>query len=162
MGELADGPVLDSDVLIDYLRGAGPGCDLVRDLGRGGGYRVTAVSAFELALARSYRRNPKPVHAVLGAPVLTLTRKAGLRGGALLAELRGRGEQIDVRDALQAGICLETGATLVSRNIHHVKRVSGLRLFHPAEFFEGRGWAGDLDEIRAPEDIPESKWGSAL
>jgi hypothetical protein len=33
---------------------------------------------------------------------LTLTRKAGLRGGALLGGLRRSGEVIDVRDAMQA------------------------------------------------------------
>jgi tRNA(fMet)-specific endonuclease VapC len=130
---LASGPVLDSDVLIDYLRGAGPGRDLVRDLIRGVGYRVTAVTAFELALGRSYRENPRPVHALLATPLLTLTRKAGLRGGALLGELRRSGEAIDVRDAMQAGICLETDMTLVTRNVSHFKRVPGLRLSHPAE-----------------------------
>jgi tRNA(fMet)-specific endonuclease VapC len=133
MGELADGPVLDSDVLIDYLRGAGPGRDLVRALTRGAGYRVTAVTAFELALGRSYRQNPRPVHTLLAAPLLTLTRKAGLRGGALLGELRGSGEGIGVRDAMQAGICLETGATLVTRNVAHFERIPGLQLSHPAE-----------------------------
>jgi tRNA(fMet)-specific endonuclease VapC len=130
---LAGGPVLDSDVLIDYLRGAGPGRDLVRALVRGAGYRVTAVTAFELALGRSYRENPRPVHALLAAPLLTLTRKAGLRGGALLGELRSNGEAIGVRDAMQAGICLETGATLVTRNLAHFERVSDLRLSHPAD-----------------------------
>jgi tRNA(fMet)-specific endonuclease VapC len=133
VGELASRPVLDSDVLIDYLRGDGPGRDLIRSLARASGYRVTAVTAFELALGRSYRDNPGPVHALLAAPVLTLTRKAGLRGGALLAELRQVGVGIDVRDAMQAGICLETGATLVTRNVAHFGRVSGLRLSHPSE-----------------------------
>jgi tRNA(fMet)-specific endonuclease VapC len=133
MGNLASGPVLDSDVLIDYLRGAGPGRDLVRALIRGAGYRVTAVTAFELALGRSYRERPQPVHALLAAPLLTLTRKAGLRGGALLGELRRSGDTIDVRDAMQAGICLETDATLVTRNISHFERVPDLRLIHPAE-----------------------------
>jgi tRNA(fMet)-specific endonuclease VapC len=133
MGDLAGGPVLDSDVLIDYLRGAGPGRDLVRALIQGSGYRVTAVTAFELALGRSYRKNPRPVHAVLAAPLLTLTRKAGLRGGALLGELRRNGEAIGVRDAMQAGICLETGATLVTRNVSHFERIPGLRLSRPGE-----------------------------
>ena len=133
LGELASRSVLDSDVLIDYLRGAGPGRDLVRILIRRAGYRVTAVTAFELALGRSYRENPRPVHALLGAPLLTLTRKAGLRGGTLLGELRRGGETIGVRDAMQAGICLETGATLVTRNVSHFDRVPGLRLSHPAE-----------------------------
>lgn len=133
MGILAERPVLDSDVLIDYLRGAGPGRDLVRKLLRERGYVVTAVTAFELALGRAYRANPRPVHTLLAAPLLTLTRKAGLRGGALLSELRARGSQIDVRDAMQAGICLEADAPLVTRNNAHFDRVSGLRLLHPGE-----------------------------
>lgn len=133
---MAARPVLDSDILIDYLRGAGPGRDLVKVLARGIGYQVTSVTAFELALGRSYRQNPRPVHAVLAAPALMLTRKAGLRAGALLAELRGRGEAIDVRDAMQAGICLETGATLVTRNVSHFERVPGLRLLDPLDLVD--------------------------
>lgn len=128
---MAGGPVLDSDVLIDYLRGAGPGRDLVRALIKGAGYRVTAVTAFELALGRSYRENPRPVHVLLGAPLLTLTRKAGLRGGALLGELQRSGEPVSIRDAMQAGICLETDSILVTRNTSHFERVPGLRLSHP-------------------------------
>ncbi|MBA3864838.1 MAG: type II toxin-antitoxin system VapC family toxin [Solirubrobacterales bacterium] len=130
---MAGGPALDSDVLIDYLRGAGPGRELVRALIRGSGYRVTAVTAFELALGRAYRDNPRPVHALLAAPLLTLTRRAGLRGGELLGELRRRGDPIGVRDAMQAGICLETGATLVTRNLSHFERVPGLVVSHPVE-----------------------------
>jgi tRNA(fMet)-specific endonuclease VapC len=133
---LAGGPVLDSDVLIDYLCGAGPGRDLVKSLAHGVGYQVTAITAFELALGRSYRENPRPVHAVLAAPALMLTRKAGLRAGALLGELRGRGDPIDVRDAMQAGICLETEATLVTRNASHFERVPGLRLSDPLDLIE--------------------------
>ena len=133
MGDLAGGPVVDSDVLIDYLRGTGPGRDLLRSLIRGSGYTVTAVTAFELALGRSYAQNSKPVHALLAVPLLTLTRKAGLRGGALLSELKRRGQAIDIRDAMQAGICLEAGATLVTRNISHFERVPGLRLSHPVD-----------------------------
>lgn len=130
---MVERPVLDSDVLVDYLRGAGPGHHLVRGLLRASGYRVTAVTAFELALGRSYRKDPRSVHALLAAPLLTLTRKAGLRGGSLLQELRGRGEAIDVRDAMQAGICLEAGIPLVTRNTSHFKRIAGLDISHPAE-----------------------------
>lgn len=132
MGELA-GSVLDSDVLIDHLRGAGPGRDLVRSLVQSQGYRVTAVTAFELALGRSYDRDPRPVHALLSVPLLTLGRRAGLRGGELLAELRRGGVAIDFRDAMQAGICLEVGAMLVTRNLGHFERVPGLRVAHPVE-----------------------------
>jgi predicted nucleic acid-binding protein len=94
---------------------------------------VTAVTAFELALGRSYRENPRPVHALLAAPLLMLTRKAGLRGGALLGELRRGGTAIDVRDAMQAGICLETASILVTRNVSHFERIPGLLIAHPTE-----------------------------
>lgn len=133
MGELVTRPVLDSDVLIDYLRGSGPGRDLLRTLTVGGGYRVTAVTAFELSLGRAYRRNPRPVHALLAVPSLTLSRRAALRAGALLSELRERGDSIDVRDAMQAGICLDAAAPLVTRNISHFARVPDLRIVDPAE-----------------------------
>lgn len=65
--------------------------------------------------------------------MLTLTRRAGLRGGALLAELRRSGASLDVRDAMQAGICLDAGVELVTRNAAHFERVPGLRCVHPAD-----------------------------
>ena len=131
---MAGPAVLDSDILIDFLRGQGPGRDLVLSLARGPGYRVTSVTAFELALGRTYRENPRPVHAVLSAPLLTLGRKAALRGGLLLGELRRGGVPIDVRDAMQAGICIEAGATLVTRNVDHFRRVPELDVSHPADY----------------------------
>ncbi|HUB98521.1 MAG TPA: type II toxin-antitoxin system VapC family toxin [Solirubrobacterales bacterium] len=134
MGDVAGPAVLDSDILIDFLRGQGPGRDLVLSLARGPGYRVTSVTAFELALGRTYRENPRPVHAVLSAPLLTLGRKAALRGGLLLGELRRGGVPIDVRDAMQAGICIEAGATLVTRNVDHFRRVPELDVSHPADY----------------------------
>ena len=134
---MAGTAVLDSDVLIDYLRGTGPGRDLIRALVRGPSYRVTAVTAFELALGSAYVKNPRPVHALLSVPLLTLSRRAGLRGGAMLGELRRGGAAIDVRDAMQAAICLEAGATLVTRNLAHFERVPGLDLSHPVELLPG-------------------------
>lgn len=131
---MAPRPVLDTDILIDYLRGSGPGRDLVKKLLAGTGYAVTAVTAFELALGRSYRSNPRPVHALLAVPVLELTRKSGLRAGDLLTQLRDRGQQIDIRDAMQAGICLEFEAAFITRNGSHFARVPGLTISGPGDW----------------------------
>ncbi|HEY5344583.1 MAG TPA: type II toxin-antitoxin system VapC family toxin [Solirubrobacteraceae bacterium] len=128
---MATFPVLDSDVLIDYLRGVGPGSDLVQELSVDLSFRVTAVTAFELALGRGYARDPTPVDALLAAPCLGLTREAAVRAGALLRELRANGVGIDIRDAMQAGICLEAGAQLITRNIRHFARVPGLQAMEP-------------------------------
>ena len=131
VGDVVAAPVLDSDVLIDYLRDAGPGGDLVRRLRETLAFRITAVTAFELSLGSGYARDPAPADALLAAPCLTLTRAAAVRAGGLLRELRAAGEGIDVRDAMQAGICLEAGAPLVTRNVRHFARVPGLRVTDP-------------------------------
>jgi tRNA(fMet)-specific endonuclease VapC len=38
---------------------------------------------------------------------------------------------IDVKDALQAGICLRFGLPFATRNLRHFDRVPGLQLEHP-------------------------------
>lgn len=126
-------PVLDTDVLIDYLRGSGPGVDLVARLGRRG-YLITAITTFELALGTAHRRDPAPVLTLLDAPTLALTPRAGLRGGEALSRLRQRGEGIDIRDALQAGICVDAKRPLITRNLRHFARVPSLTVVSPGEW----------------------------
>jgi len=118
-------------VLIDSLRGSGPGRDYVRAVREQLAFRITAITAFELALSQEYAQDPSSAEALLAAPCLTLTRKAAVRGGALLRELRAEGMGIDVRDAMQAAICLEAGATLVTRHVRHFARVPGLDVSDP-------------------------------
>ncbi len=133
MGDVAGAPVVDTDVLVDYLRGRGPGAELLARLGRGG-YRVTAVSAFELALGAAHRLDPGPVQALLDAPTLALTPRGGLLGGEALARLRGDGRGIDIRDALQAGVCLDADLPLVTRNLRHFQRVPRLQVVRPQDW----------------------------
>jgi tRNA(fMet)-specific endonuclease VapC len=127
-------PVLDSDVLIDHLRDAGPGRELVDRLGVGSGFLITAVSAFELAMGRDYARDPGPADALLAAPCLQLTLEAGIRAGALQRELRAAGAGMDMRDAMQAGICLEAGTPLITRNLRHFARIPGLQVVEPGRW----------------------------
>jgi predicted nucleic acid-binding protein len=134
MGHVATAPVLDSDVLIDHLRDTGPGRELIDRLAVSSGYRVTSVTAFELALGRAYAHNPAPADALLSAPCLELTREAALRGGNLLRDLRAAGAGIEIRDALQAGICLEACAPFVTRNVRHYARVPGLLVVEPQDW----------------------------
>jgi tRNA(fMet)-specific endonuclease VapC len=134
MGDVATAPVLDSDVLIDYLRGTGPGKALVRRVRSSLAFRITAVTAFELALGRSYARDPAPADALMAAPCLMLTREAAIRAGALLRELRAAGSGIEIRDAMQAGICLQAELPLVTRNVRRFARVPELRIIEPGRW----------------------------
>jgi tRNA(fMet)-specific endonuclease VapC len=136
MVELARRPVLDTDVLIDYLRGNGPGSELVGILRGSLAYQVTAVSAFELALGRSFAADPAPVLALLSVPCLSLGRRAGLQAGSLLGDLRARRQEIGMRDAMQAAICLDAGLPLVTRNTRHFERIEPLDVVHPTAWLE--------------------------
>lgn len=136
MVELARRPVLDTDVLIDYLRGDGPGSELVGILRGSLAYQVTAVSAFELALGRSFAADPAPVLALLSVPCLSLGRRAGLQAGSLLGDLRARRQEIGMRDAMQAAICLDAGLPLVTRNTRHFERIEPLDVVHPTAWLE--------------------------
>jgi tRNA(fMet)-specific endonuclease VapC len=136
MGELAVRPVLDTDVLIDFLRGAGPGRELVRVLLSGLAYRVTVISAFELALGRSYGADPAPVDALLAVPCHPLSRRSAVRAGVLVRDLRTRRSEIGMRDAMQAAISLESGLPLVTRNTQHFERIGELEVVHPDEWRE--------------------------
>jgi len=122
-------PVLDSDILIDYLRSKGPGHALLTALRERLMFRITAVTAFELALGASYARDPRPVDALLAAPCLALNRASGIHAGKILRALRAVGDAIDVRDAMQAAICVEQSAPLVTRNLRHFGRVEDLTVF---------------------------------
>jgi len=132
-------PVLDSDVLIDHLRGSGPAFMLVTRLADSLDFVVTAISAFELSLGTSLTTDPEPVLALLEAPALPLTHAAALRSGDLARRLREGGKTIGVRDAMQAGICLEAELPLVTRNASHFERVPDLEVVAPAE------WLARLD-----------------
>jgi tRNA(fMet)-specific endonuclease VapC len=110
----------------------GPGRDLVESLAQGTGYLVTAVTVFELALGGERAHDRRPVDVLLAVPCLALTRGAALRGGDVLRDLRAAGKGIDVRDAMQAGICLEAGLPLVTRNLRHFERVPGLDIVEPS------------------------------
>jgi tRNA(fMet)-specific endonuclease VapC len=136
MVELAVRPVLDTDVLVDYLRGQGPGRGLIERLAGTLGYRVTAITAFELALGRSYEADPGPVRALVSVPCLPLGRRAGLRAGALVHELRAAGRDIGMRDSMQAAICLEADLPLVTRNVRHFDRVDRLEVIPPGRWVD--------------------------
>jgi tRNA(fMet)-specific endonuclease VapC len=110
----------------------------VREVRAARAFRVTSVSAFELALGRDYARNPAPVDALLSTTCLVLTRRAALRGGDVLRGLRTVGAGIEIRDAMQAGICLEARAPLVTRNVRHFTRVPGLEVVEPQHWLDDR------------------------
>lgn len=118
----------DTDVLIDFLRGRGAADRVALEL-KTGGLHTTVVSAFELVAGARAEREQRAVETLLAAlTVLPLELGGAQRAGTIRRELDSQGTAIGMADSLIAGICLERGATLLTRNAKHFERVPGLAL----------------------------------
>ena len=120
--------IVDTNLVIDFLRGSGPGADLVEDSLRSGVLRFSAVTAFELRLGADFLRRRRQVEAMLARRTLPLDGPAAIFAGEIYARLERTGDRIGVQDALIAGICRRFDLPLATRNVRHFKRVRGLRL----------------------------------
>lgn len=125
--------VADTDVLIDYLRGRGAADRVALEL-RTGALATTCVSAFELWAGARTKKQRTAVDALLAAvPILALEASAARRAAEVRQALEGSGRPIGMADSLIAGLCLEAGAILLTRNHRHFERVDGLRLTRSSE-----------------------------
>ncbi len=91
------------------------------------------MNVFEIFYGASHSErkseNVQKVRALLQRlDVLPLSLQASESAGSLLADLAAQGQIIEYRDALIAGIVLESKLTLVTRNKEHFGRIPKLKL----------------------------------
>jgi tRNA(fMet)-specific endonuclease VapC len=125
---VADLVVADTDLLIDFLRGKGPGAPLVRELIVDHRLRVTAITAFELRVGADFLERRDDVLRLVQSRTFPLDPGSALRAGEVAATLRAAGQDIGMADCLQAGICLKFDLPFATRNRRHFTRVESLRL----------------------------------
>jgi len=128
---------LDTDVLIDFLRGERKIVEVIKTLEEEHELLTTSINIFELYYG-AYRtgkdKNVKAVDELANRlEILRLTERSAKISGKILAELESEGKVIDFRDILIAGIVMENDVTLFTRNKKHFQRVKGLKLFENAE-----------------------------
>lgn len=129
--------LVDSDVLIDGIAGAGS-APSVLDALSGDGLAVSIVSLAELYEGTYRSADPESAQQairnfVVGYGVLTLTDATVATFGRLRALLRSQGRLIPDLDLLIASTALVNDLTLVTRNRRHFSRVPGLRLYLPVD-----------------------------
>jgi tRNA(fMet)-specific endonuclease VapC len=124
--------VVDTDVVIDFLRGRGPGVSLVRKLIVSHRLRVTAITAFELRVGTDFLARRDEILRLVRSRTFPLDPASALRAGDVAATLRSAGQDIGLADCLQAGICLNFDLPFATRNSKHFNRVKGLRLLDVA------------------------------
>jgi tRNA(fMet)-specific endonuclease VapC len=115
--------VVDTDLVIDFLRGTGSGAPLVRELIGDGRFRVTAITAFELRLGADFLPRGEEIMWMLRARTIPLD---------LPSAMTSKGTGIGMADCMMAGICLRHDLPLATRNSRHFERVEGLQLVEHA------------------------------
>jgi predicted nucleic acid-binding protein len=123
---------LDTDFLVALLRGH---LDAVKKAEEydfaGAEISTTSMNAFEVYLgafkSKHAEKNLKQADELLGSiRVLELNTESSRKSSEILSDLLSRGLSVNIRDAIIAGISLTNGYTLVTRNLEHFKRITGL------------------------------------
>lgn len=122
--------VVDTDLVIDFLRGRGGGSKLVAQLIVERRFRITAVTAYELRLGTDFLQRRDDIMRLLRSRTLPFDMKAAMHAGTVYSALKGKGQPIGYRDTLIAGTCLRFGLPLATRNVKHFGRVDALALEH--------------------------------
>jgi tRNA(fMet)-specific endonuclease VapC len=124
--------IADTDVLIDYLSGAEPGASRVSQVLESGVLHTTAITRFELLSGASTARTEAGIRELLEViSTVPFDEHCADRAALVRRSLEKAGASIGMADSLIAGIVLVHNATLLTRNLKHFERVTGLRLAAP-------------------------------
>ena len=129
---------LDTDVLIDYLRKPSPETKRFME----GVFEkklhacITSINAFEIWYGAFLA--PEKTHLALCTEdflnqleVVDFDYASSVEAGRVLADLRKRGEPLEIRDLFVGCICKVSNMPLITRNFKHYKRISGLKILTP-------------------------------
>jgi len=121
--------VADTDVLIDFLAGREPASGAVLKAREKDALVTTSVSRFELLSgARTDEERLEFLRLLDSLRTLPLDSGAADRAARIYRTLEETGKRIDPGDCLIAGITMQHGGTLLSRNRKHFSRIKGLTL----------------------------------
>jgi hypothetical protein len=119
---------LDSDFLIEALRGDPSALRLLRSLEAAGQPCVSAVTAFELTDTTRPRMRAGALAALGALRIVDVDGSAAIAASALSVRLRDDGRPVPMGDLLIAATCLLHDLPLVTRNERHFGRIPRLRL----------------------------------
>ena len=129
--------VLDTDVIVDHLRGKDGG-SLVRRLQKESQLATTMINAFELYYgaykSKDVASNLASVKGFLSAiDVLDIDEPSMEEAGRVLAALEKKGTSIDSRDLFIGCVSVARGFALLTNNHRHLGRIPNLLVLTPAE-----------------------------
>jgi tRNA(fMet)-specific endonuclease VapC len=131
--------VIDTDILVDFLRGSREAVLLVSHFEeRKFLLATTTINAFELYYGAHKSKEPEKAaqstRQLLDRLVLLpLTSKSAQRAGHIYADLEKKGQPVGLRDTLIGAIALTRGYRVATRNKEHFEKIGDLQLIDFSE-----------------------------
>jgi hypothetical protein len=123
---------VDTDIIIDHLRGRNPGADLYARIIIEEIPCTTYITRFELLCgARSQKEQRIINECLLGFKILPFDERSSYEAAKIYRDLKRKGRLIDVRDILIAGVAIANQMLIATKNINDFKRIKGLVLWKP-------------------------------
>lgn len=126
--------VIDTDILIDLLRGVKETVDFIGGMeDRGYLLATTIVNAFELYYgaykSMRWEENLGSTERLLERLIVVgMSLKAAEEAGRIYTELETEGQTIGLKDTIMGAIVLTRGYALATRNVEHLQRITGLNI----------------------------------
>lgn len=124
--------ILDTDVLIDVLRGHSPTQDKLRSLEQEHmPLQITTISIFELfqdMQQLSGEKQEKIKNLINSLQIISFDEFAAEEAGLLRAKLQQEGNILDPEDCMIAGIAITHHEIVLTRNARHFNRINGLKI----------------------------------
>jgi tRNA(fMet)-specific endonuclease VapC len=123
---------IDTDILIDHLRGSPEATQAIERIEEAGRtLSTTTVNAYELTYGAWKTREPQAnleaVETLLSRlNVYPLSLEAAQEAGKMMAHLEKTGTPVDIRDIFIGATAKANGASLYTRNTRHFENMPGL------------------------------------
>ncbi|MBI2486459.1 MAG: type II toxin-antitoxin system VapC family toxin [Deltaproteobacteria bacterium] len=121
---------VDTDLIIDHLRGRLPGAELFSLIITRYEPCTTYISRFELLCGASTAEEREIIEeCLLGFKIIPFDELSSNEAVRIYRELRQEGQLIGIRDILIAGIVLAHNLDIATRNVKDFKRIKRLSLW---------------------------------
>lgn len=121
--------VVDTDVIIDYLKKRQPGAELLKKAYRKYLLHVTSITVYELMYGVQKSGKTGLINRLLRyVTVIPFDDAAARKAAAFHYSLTSKGMDIGIKDAFIAAMCEVHKLPLLTRNVRHFSRIPGLKL----------------------------------
>jgi len=121
--------LIDSDIVVDFTRGAAEAVDYLQSLGRD--CRISAITALELIAGARSQREVADLDILISIYQQIPPTEDVMRRAYYLMKIHGKSAGLRTLDAVIAATALEEGLTLATRNRKHFQMIGDLKLEVP-------------------------------